>query len=1695
MTRLNLLALLTLALASPLSAQTVLGTIDLPADAGPDPVAIDETTNTIYVGNFDGTVSVIDGATNGLETIAVGTVGLHGAGVNATTNTLYVTESSAGNVVVIDGSDRTIVTRILVGGGPLGVAVNETTNTIYVANQTAGAVTFIDGSDNSATLPTTGLGSQQPLSLAVNETTNRLYVAERDGELTVVDATTGAVLANPVVGANPQRVAVDETTNRVYVSDRGNDVVVVVDGATNLVLATIPVGVGPQGIAVDAGRGLVYVANEDDATVSVIDAVTDQVLATLDVGTGPFTVAPFGVGVNAATNRVYVANFSGDSVSIIGPFQATVTGVDLLVDTTADDQPYDATTSMAACTDGELDGDCTLREAIQVANANDGQEVPNLDTIGFEVLDAFGAVGGTATIAPTSALPGITDDGVDIDGYTQPGSSPNTLAVGSNAVIRVQLDGSGAGEAGSFDSPIGLSVQSVADVTIRGLAVYSFNGSGIRLQNASGAVIEGNHIGTDAAGTQRLGNVFGITIADSPNTLVGTNGDGQNDQGERNVLSGNRGSGVSPVGTGSTGSVIAGNYIGTDASGTAALGNNNFGVFTLFTAGILVGTDGDGQNDAAERNVISGNLSNGVRLQDAADITIAGNYIGTDATGTVELGNQSDGIFAFANSSNLRVGTDGNDTGDADERNVISGNEGSGVTIGGTPTAPSPNAIVAGNYIGVGADGTSALGNRDEGVLISGAQNARVGTRGSAIDAESNLIAFNAGQGVLVGVSGGQDGDASILGNRIFSNGGLGIDLEGGTEDGSGVTENDADDSDSGPNDLQNYPVITAATPTETGGAVDVSLTSAQGSYLIEIFASDAADASGFGEGARFVGARLLTVAADGGTAVGSIATEGLDPGDIVTATATPTSGSDFGGTSEFSRAVRVAPTVQFATPASASAEEGDTVDLTVTLSTPAPTGGVTVEIVLVEDEDDATTPGDLGGFTAQTETVTFAAGETSQTVPLTITEDGAAEGVESFLFDLENATGAFVAQPSRFDLEVAASEQTVTVAFATTEYSAREGQTTTLTATLTTGDGAPLGENASFTFTQVDGSADNDDFAPSTAGTAPFDGDFPETLTALAGTPSGTDFQVAVALEDDGVVEGDEIATLEVTSPDATIIDGDITLTIEDAPAIQFAAEAYVAEEGDTVELRVTLSEAAAGTEAVDVVFADGDPTSADSDDLDGFTSTTIDFDEGDLEAVVTIAVPRDGRTEGDEAFTFELQNLVGLGLGTPSETVLTVALSIATVALEISAYNAEEGDAVEVEVTLSDAAVGGEAVEIALTDTSGPGATSEDLGGFTSATVTFADGAMSATVVVPITRDGIAEGTETFTLSLGDADGLDVSVEDETTITVAPSKAAVQFADAAFMVAEGATATLTLTLGSPAGGGETVEVVLVATSPDGADADDVGGFETQTVTFATGDLTAAIAIAITDDGRTEGAEAFTFEIQNATGLEVGTPAQTVVTVDPSATSISFSAGDLTATEGVDTVELDVEFGEALAEGGSFDIVLAGSAPDGAGPDDLDGFEAVTVEVQAGATSVTVEIPVTDDALAEGPETFEFEIQNATGGDGEGLALDRARLTLTITDNDNPVANEADVEESSVGLAYPNPTTGSAWLEVAVDVPQRVRVEVLDAVGRVVGVPFEGRVSGVERIEVGGRLAPGTYVVRIVGETVSGTRKLTVAR
>ncbi|MBH1988336.1 MAG: DUF4347 domain-containing protein, partial [Burkholderiales bacterium] len=633
---------------------------------------------------------------------------------------------------------------------------------------------------------------------------------------------------------------------------------------------------------------------------------------------------PTDVGGNNVYDVIVRASAGGQIDTQTLAVNVTDVGTALVVDTTANDND----TGMGASFTAEqlnankgADGKVSLREAIIAANTTAG-----LDVVSFALTGPTGAFG-EYVINLTSTLPTVTEaihlnaatqagyatqplvvldgnggaghgltlsnsaDGSTIRGFVirdfgadgihiDSGSDNHTIV--GNFIGSFNADGSFAG-AGEQNASEGIESYG-ANVVIGGLAAgdgnaISGNGSPYNIYLASGAngtVLQGNRIGTDAAGTVAFANnsAYGVMVESSSSSVT----IGGTAAGAGNVISGFTSHGIWFTTTGTA--TIQGNQIGTDVTGLVDLGNGGYGIYLDDGGSALIGGSAVGAG-----NLISGNNTGGVYAGNSGGVTLQGNVIGLNASGTAALANTGVGVYLNTAAASTIGGAGA-------ARNVISGNTSHGLAIHSSPTG---GHVVKGNLIGVGSDGSTLLGNGGSGVYIA-ASNQVIGGK---VAGEGNVIAGNAGAGINV---------ASGLGNlyyrnSIHSNAALGIDV-----DNNGVTPNDPNDGDGGANYRNNFPVITSVV-TEGGvtrilGSIDFY---SDAPIYIEFFSNPSADASGHGQGRVYLGSVLVNTNASNGDGSFSIDVGGVNVGDWISAVANVESG--YIGASEFARAVQaVAP-------------------------------------------------------------------------------------------------------------------------------------------------------------------------------------------------------------------------------------------------------------------------------------------------------------------------------------------------------------------------------------------------------------------------------------------------------------------------------------------------------------------------------------------------------------------------------------------------------------------------------------------------------------------------------------------------------------------------------------------------------------------------------------------------------------------
>ena len=403
--------------------------------------------------------------------------------------------------------------------------------------------------------------------------------------------------------------------------------------------------------------------------------------------------------------------------------------------------------------------------------------------------------------------------------------------------------------------------------------IISGNGSGVAIYDpsATGNAVLGNYIGTDVNGTADLGNTgAGVYIESAPSNIVGGTA-----AGEGNLISGNN-FGVFITLPDATGNQLLGNFIGTDVNGTAALANDRDGIQIVEASGNTVGG-----TTVGAQNVISGNGRYGVVIgfELGANNRVEGNFIGTDVSGSVALGNTLAGVAVDRGLNNVIGGAA------PGARNIISGNGNSGVIIY-HPQA-SDNEI-RGNYIGTDASGTSVVGNATSGVFINGSPNNIIGGTGVG---EGNLIAGNGTSGVWI-LWPTSKGNA-ILGNSIHSNTDLGVALETNT-----VWVNDPNDPDVGCNDFQNFPVLSSINVGATDTTVEGWLNSVPNTtYYLEFFSNSSCGPSAHGEGESLLGSVNVTTDGAGFATFNQTYPNTVPVSNLITATATAPDNN----TSEFS--------------------------------------------------------------------------------------------------------------------------------------------------------------------------------------------------------------------------------------------------------------------------------------------------------------------------------------------------------------------------------------------------------------------------------------------------------------------------------------------------------------------------------------------------------------------------------------------------------------------------------------------------------------------------------------------------------------------------------------------------------------------------------------------------------------------------
>lgn len=707
-------------------------------------------------------------------------------------------------------------------------------------------------------------------------------------------------------------------------------------------------------VATDVGNGM-YTGNYT-ATNPGVDSIDIVLIRNDGVGLGPIDGSPYIVDVSgpfmvlntndsgAGSLRQAIldtnANPGRDTITFAIPGSPYVVNPTTPLPAITDELLVDGTTQpgYAGSPVVEVSGssgygfdiqasNTTLRGLAITQHALDGvfaeSGLTNVRIVGNTIgTDAAGSTGrGNAnagirlrssnSVVDDNVISGNVQNGILVEGSASDTISGNTIGLAPDGVTLLpnqwsgitMYDGSSntviSGNTISGNVQWGVDIQhSGALAPVTGTQIHD---NTIGLDVNGGLLPQGaaDWIGNDSHnyGPKQRGNLLGgVRLDEAPGTVVGPD----------NAISGNTGHGVAVLGSASPAPVIRGNRIGTDAAGIVDRGNTDDGIHVEAPGVVIGGTT------VADRNLVSANLSDGIRLQGSggSGTVIVGNYVGTDASGNNALGN---GRLVAAgdpgcchsgiqvdNATGVVVGGTG-----PGERNHVSANH-TGLWIGA-----APGIHISGNVLGSNPNETGDLPNDgDANIALYGTQN--------AVITENHLHAYPGGYGSVFlhgGAAGNQLLDNIITGTtaspaialhptagsgntfqgNALSGNGFGIDLGW-----NGVTLNDALDADVGPNDLVNTPELLAALNGVVGGStqVQVRLNAAPSTvYAVELFTSPSCNASGFGEGAVSLGLHSPPATDGAGQLVFAVNVPTQADGTVITATATDPSGS----TSEFS--------------------------------------------------------------------------------------------------------------------------------------------------------------------------------------------------------------------------------------------------------------------------------------------------------------------------------------------------------------------------------------------------------------------------------------------------------------------------------------------------------------------------------------------------------------------------------------------------------------------------------------------------------------------------------------------------------------------------------------------------------------------------------------------------------------------------
>ena len=629
-----------------------------------------------------------------------------------------------------------------------------------------------------------------------------------------------------------------------------------------------------------------------------------------------------------------------------------------------------------------------------------------------------------------------------------------------------------------------------------------------------------------------------------------------------------------------------------------------------------------------------------------------------------------------------------------------------------------------------------------------------------------------------------------------------------------------------------------------------------------------------------------------------------------------------------------------------------------------------TITIDFASSDGTATAGSD---YTATSGTITFAAGETTKNIPISVVADAFDEIDETVSVTLSN--------PNNVTINDGVGELTIT----------DDDVAPTLSiADLTIPDESAVSRDIVVTLASPSQQTITVDFATSD-GTATDTNDYVSTTGTLTFNPGDTTKNIPITMVQDAIDEVNETFTVTISNPtNSTISTAAATITItDDDPTPSLAVNgANLTETSANLNFTVTLSGQSSQTVTASYATSDGSATAgADYTSSSG----TVTFAPGVVSQIISVGILADTISEYDETFSVTLSSPSNATLGTPVGTMLiNDDDALPSVSLGDASSTNETAASTNLVATLS--AASGKPITVDYSTSDGTATAGSDYTADTG-TITFAPGVTTQNIAVGVLADTTDEVNETVTVTLSNPS--EVTLNDATgvlTITDDDTAPSISIADLTTTDETGISHSVTVTLS--AASSQTITVDF-ATADGTATATNDYVSTTGTLTFNPGDTTKTISITIVQDSLDETNEAFDVGLSNATNASISDATGTVTITDDEGTPTLTIADVTTADEAAANVTATV----TLSGVSSQTVTVAFATADVTATAAAD-YSATTgtLTFAPNVTTQTISIPILADTIDEANETFTVALSsptNATVSSSSGTA------TMTITDDD----------------------------------------------------------------------------------------------